>query len=418
MHFIRCPFRSNKPDESKQDLGWWRYYQFLTEPPLSTDPISTEFDLPLFINRESEIGLLNNYAGGNDSTLILVSGAAGVGKSSYIFRTFEGHDCYIRSDLVRAGDFSLAANLIVDDLLLFAREQARINTSDIERRYRNSVSFSTGYQFDLGGGPVPARVGIQDQTITTQRLSPFHTREIGQDLINRLHNKFNRLILFLDEVDNIPGGDREKLYSLAKYWNLQRPSTLILATRSMEARKSWQDAQSLERHVFHYHVPIDEMWTLGANMGRDILDIRFNGHYNDNDDWQFPFQPESVIVIDAFAKGNIREFIRLSRLALMRGASEEERKPLVPSYVFNILVLEFEDQKLSQEDMEILKYLSKTPSYASDEHFQKAVDLPRTTVQEKLSKLEEEQFIEMKIIKRKHIYSTTGKANLWLKYQK
>ncbi len=395
---------------------WWQYYHFESEPPLTVDPLITEEELKYFVGRKDDMEFLKSRTGGSQHTKVLITGTAGIGKTSLVCRYNEGKDNFIRFDFRKAGDFSVIPRFITDELILFASHMEGVDISDIEREYNNIISKTTGKEATLGSGPMPASGTLSKQTTVTPIISPLVAHKIGQQVIERLHTKLGYLSYLFDETDHLPGVTKEAIYSLLEYWNFPSPSTAVLTSRNEDATEGWQDPNSIERQIFQFHRKLEPPWVPGTGNSKELLEVRFEGHYPKRGLWQFPLQDETADLIDVLSEGNVREFLRYVMNVLISGAELNKERPIGPSFAFGVLRNEFRLLHLSSDDRLVLNYLRENPSSTSDDSFLKQMKLARTTIQARFSNLEERHLITMSIEKKKHIYTTTRKANLLLDY--
>lgn len=395
---------------------WWQYYQFESEPPLTAYPLTTEEELKYFIGRKDDIDFLESRTGGNQHIKVLITGTAGIGKTSLVCRYNDGKDNFIRFDCRRAGDQSLLMGYIVDELLVFASSVDGVDVSGLEEEYHKTISRTTGTEDQWGGGPIPASHSTTEQKTVTRQITPAKAREIGQQVIKRLHSKLGYLTYLFDETDHVPKVTKEIIYGLLECWSFPSPSIVVLTSRNEDAAEGWQNPDSIERQLFQFHRKLEPLWVPGAGNSKELLEVRFNGHYLKHGRWQFPLQDNTADLIDVLSEGNVREFLRYVMNVLILGAELNQKRPIGPSFAFNALHDEFRLLHLSDDDRVVLNYLRENPSSASDDRLLKQMKLSRTTIQDRFSNLEERHLIIMSIEKKKHIFTTTRKASLLLDY--
>jgi len=293
---------------TSQSMTWWQHYHFESEPPLNAYPLITQEELKYFIGRKDDIEFLRSRTGGSKHTKVLLTGAAGIGKTSLICRYNEGKDNFVRFDFRKAGTQSLLMGYIVDELLIFASSTVGVDVSDLEEEYHKLISRTTGTEDQLGGGPVPASHSSSEQTTVTHHITPAKAREIGQQVIERLHAKLGYLTYLFDETDHLPEVTKETIYSLLAYWSFPSPSTAVLTSRNEDANEGWQESKSIERHIFQFYRKLEPLWVPGTGKARKLLEIRFDGCFPRRKKWEFPLQDDSTDLIDVLSDGNIREF--------------------------------------------------------------------------------------------------------------
>ncbi len=390
---------------------WWQYYQFDSEPSITASPLTSEEALKYFIGRGDDIGFLESHTGGHEHIKVLITGTAGIGKTSLVCRYNKGEDNFIRFDFRKAGDFSAIPRFIVDALMLFASRVPGLDISDLERDYNNIISRMSGKEATIGIAPVPVSGTLSKQTTVTPIISPM---TIGQQVIERLHAELGYLSYLFDETDHLPGVTKEAIYSIVGYWNFPSPSTAVLTTRNEDATEGWQDSNSIERQTFQFHRKLEPLWVPGTGSAKKLLDVRFDGCFPRHKKWKFPLQDDSTDLIDVLADGNIREFLRYVLIALIAGAKQNQKIPLKPSFIFRILQDEFRSFALDEEERRILGYLRNTPAAVSDKTFLNKVNLKRSTAQNRIDELRDKILITMNVVNQKHIFATTRKANLLL----
>ncbi len=393
---------------------WWQYYHFDSEPTLIAYPLITEEELKYFVGRKDDIDFLESRTGGNQHIKVLITGSAGIGKTSLVCKYNEGKDSFIRFDCRRAGNQSSLMGYIVDELLVFASSVDGVDVSELEEEYHKTISRTTGTEDQWGGGPIPASHSTAEQKTVTHQITPAKAREIGQQVIERLHSKLGYLTYLFDETDHVPEVTKEIIYSLLECWSFPGPSTAVLTSRNEDAVKGWQDSRSIERQIFQFHRKLEPLWVPGTGKARELLDTRFDGCYPRRKKWVFPLQDDSTDLVDVLSDGNIREFLRYVLLVLIAGAVQKRKIPLEPSLVYRVLQDEFQSFHLNEDERNMLDYLRQTPSAVSDKTFLSKMDSPRSTAQIRMNELSEKTLITMNVENQKHIFTTTRKANLLL----
>jgi hypothetical protein len=336
--------------------GWWEHYNFDEEPFLSTEPITEGSDMPLFFGRSKEIKLVDAYLRGKTKKTVLLTGAPGVGKTTFICRLLHSDDGFIRFNL--------------------SKEITRIEN-----------------------------VGVT---------------EIINEYIDILLEKNHRIYFFLDETDFFNSKDINGLVTLFKQFkeNLPQNSALVAANRDIDGKFSdeYNNAESLVRLTFTNNHELKPLIESNSTNLQEIVEERFK-RGKPRERFKFPLAKNACHTIVGLSGGNFRLLLQYLEEVLIQGSINNEKLPLSDEFVNESIFKKFDEANIDTTDeREILNFLRKSPSHLSDDKFQELQ--PKSTLHEILQGLEKKYFVKRDTKKRgvKQIYSITPKAEIALKY--
>lgn len=365
----------------------WEYYDFEAVPYLSTRPLSKSEDLDMFLGRVDELRVIKMYLDSGEKVCLLITGAPGIGKTTFICKAFQEEKGFIRVNLSRARNID-EADAEIARACIVAMKRCGINIKEFDNRIKQSTSTITGRNMQAGG------LGIGVQSIYQQTEAPLRNYEV-EDIIKvsfeKLSKKTKRVVLGLDESDFLGTKSHDDLCNLCQRMKelIPEPGVLILANRDEQRnfKNAYTDLNSLVRTIFDNHELLKHFWKPGEGDVQGLLEPRFE-RGKPTSDFSFPLSKNACYWIDIFSNGNIRELLRYTNYVLMKGADKKQKIPLQSNFVIEQLNdkffgIEIEDPK----EIKILKYLRNKPTSVADKNFQNAT-FSRSTLQRHLINLE------------------------------
>lgn len=394
---------------------WWKHYKFKDEPYLSTEPLVLKEDMELFIGRENEIKKLSAWLQGRAKKAILVTGAPGSGKSSFVSRLLVENPGYVRVNLSQSNSIFDADVDIADE---FIRVVETFNIS-LAEKYRKRliavVTETTGRQLQAGVAPMGIRGSAT--SVFQRAYAPVRSIEISsviRDSANAIVDSGNRIALFIDETDFFDDAHSEDIVKLVQRLKEKLPSSsiLIVANRDLDDRFSmdFHNPQTLVRSTFKNVFELDEPFSPDSTNLESLIESRLQ-RGKPTKMYTFPFTERSSRAIVSLSGGNFKTLLMYLEYVMIEGAQRKLKLPLEEKFVRNEICSSFDDACIhSDNEKNVLCHLAKSPSHLSDPDFSKL--LPRSTLHELLRDLERRALVRRNTRRLgvKQIYSVTEKA--------
>ena len=348
---------------------------------------------------------------------MLLTGAAGVGKTSLICRAYSKVKKFIRLDLSILPNISLIFSFIARALVNMALDFKCPGAKNLKNEYDKIIHITEGRQIKAGGGPLPASV----ESIYSKMYIPFipqdHVHTIIARAIKLLHENFGRILLLLDEANPnlLPGATRGNMLGIIRFLKMQKPSLLLWPVRDDRFKKLWEDPNSMERQLFLWHTDIPPLGVPGSPGASDILYKRLEKADSKKGAKIIPEDLTKKVVL--LADGNIREYIRFCREILKTGVKNVVPLPIPSDFAISTILSYHKELIPSKEECDILKYLDRSPSSSSDPEIQTAFDLKETQIRERLKTIEQKHLAIVNMEKfGKLTYRPSEKALILLKF--
>ncbi len=398
-------------------MSWWKYYNFKSEPFLSLNPLTLPVDLGIFWGRTKEIREIRIRTNSQSKICLLLTGDAGIGKTTFLYKAFGEEKGFIRVNLSKARNIDEADGEIARSCIL-AAEKAGIKAEDLYHRLIKSTSKTTGRKLKAGIGGAGVS-SVNQKTETPERN--YETEDIIYESCKRMSKRNERVILVIDEPDFLEPEMPANMANLCQRMKelIPTPGLLILAHRDSKDNfsKGFDDLKSIIRSTFDHHEYLKPLWELGRGNLKDILNPRFH-RGKPLKSYVYPFTDKASFLIDVLSSANYREMLRYAKYVLQEGMIVEQEVPLSEKFILNILMKKFSELRIEADDLKILKYLLKKTASVSDKQFIN-ISKSRTTLQRRLEPLENRWLVERHTLPRtrKQVFGLTEKGKVLVNFK-
>lgn len=371
-------------------------------------------DLDLFVGRSEQIDILKDWSSEQSFTRSLLTGSAGVGKTSLVCKAYYGLEEFIRLDLSILPNISLIFSFIARRLIERAVETKCPSVKKLKNEYEKVIQTTTGRRLTAGKGPVPAGIESVYSTTHIPFIPQDHVNILIEKALKILHKKLGRITLLLDEADPnlLPGATRDNMLGIIRSLKIKKPSLLIWPVRDEGSKYFWENPSSMERQLFMWHLyvpPLDAKDSPGAP---DVLYKRLEKVSSKNRSKEIILK-DLAQKIAILADGNIREYIRFCKEVLKTASKNSEQLPISNNFAISQILSFHKELVLSEEEYNFLKYLASYPSSSSDDEIKTEFDLGETQIRARLKDLEKKYLAVKKIGKHgKLIYKPSEKAKI------
>ena len=119
----------------------WEHLGLKGEPPLMINPLITKDELRFFVNRETDLQELKIRIDGKNARNIIVSGDAGIGKTTLLCRIGTELDSFIRVDLSYLEEWQTILDRVTLEIAKYA---TKIGIKD-GKQIEESIVYSTRF---------------------------------------------------------------------------------------------------------------------------------------------------------------------------------------------------------------------------------------------------------------------------------
>lgn len=407
--------------KKKYQEGWWSFYNFAEEPFLDLRPLIKQEDFDLFLGRQEDIQDIQTYASGNGVKAILVTGIAGIGKTTFVCKAFWDSSCFIRVDLSSTSGINFADAEIAHTCVKYLKEKG-LRGEDLNENLKMSISTTSGRGLSAGTSGTNIKSHYQQ---TKSQARDFIFQETISEALERICRSKRNIVMFLDETDHFFNESLDNLLILCRRIKnlLPEVAVLIVANRDdkKELSKAFENTQSLASTTFDNHLVVQSLWKPGKGNILDILIPRFT-RGKPSKGYLFPLSKEACFWVDVLAEGNLRDIFRYSRDILMAGYRKKQSIPLSGQFTVNILLEKHPKFRIDDEtDRAILKFLIKKSSSPSDKELLRTLKLGRLAIMKRLKPMEAAWLVERtrpNLKRRKEVYSVTQKGKTLIEYYK
>lgn len=388
----------------------WEYYGLKSEPWLSIGPLTEKETLRYFVERKEEKDL-SRFLYGTIPKKLIVSGSAGVGKTSLVCKVGIDLSSFIRVDISRLEEVSGVIDRIALSIAHTAIELGIKEAINIERdilySYRESHSTTKSIE-----GKIPTITGEYSQIrgiSRESRESTFsRTRQIDT-LLREIKRKKGMPIVFLDDADHLPEELQGNILVSCESIISSSDCICVFATRKSVHELFFTDISSRYRSRFDDSLLLTPGFSTDPKIVHSIFEKRLMEVATPN--FKYPFTKDCEEFLSSITEGNIKELLRYGRVLLEEG---EKKKASIP--INSDMAMDFLSKRgyliaeIDYKDYRILKYLSKERESASNKDFQDYVELKRNTLSQYLNYLVSKGFLTKETLGKKIIYGLTPKG--------
>lgn len=123
---------------------WWKRYKLKEEPFFSPDPLMEPEELELFHGRDSDIERVATMTQSLAKVGLLLSGEAGVGKTTLVHRLFANCKGFIRADLSRAESIQDADVEVAESCIFALKKVSKAKAANLRKRLLSTTNETTG----------------------------------------------------------------------------------------------------------------------------------------------------------------------------------------------------------------------------------------------------------------------------------
>jgi len=397
----------------------WEYLGLNKEPFLSINPLLMQEELAYFVNREKELQLLKRYFDTNISQHILISGKAGLGKTSlvcYLGIPRENED-FIRINLSESKQQEgQILDLITHDLLEFGCRLKIKGAENLGEDFLYCKKETEEMAGDIKAGVIiEGKVSSKKGTEKTRRRLPFDTEQIlGKILVAVTNHIKHPPIIFIDESDHLPESTQETILLQIESLLVSNKCKVFFTTRKEIENIFLGDVNSKYRSRFTDIIPLGPIKPSAGSMAKLILEKRFEPCAGEN--YQYPFAEETNIFLEDVSNGSIRELLRYTSFILSEASASKLLKPINVDFAFKVLS---EKQLLASgiesKEYQIMKILELKPLSPSDKILQEKTLFKRATLNILLTELDKKGFTQKICEGKKILHKLTPKGKWVLK---
>lgn len=396
----------------------WSYFNLKKAPKISIHPLLKEEELSFFIDREKEIEELSLYLSDEEPQNILISGPAGIGKTSLVSKVGVLREDFVRIDISYLEENQSVLERITIALLDFASQLGVKGMDDLIETF-----YFTTKEVALSEKKAKVKIPIAEGAIEHKKGLEKAKKElvIGKELLvekllgqtkSRLGN--NLPVIFLDESDHLPEGLQDKIFAIIEPLLVSPLCKVIFSTRREVRRVFQTDENSRYRARFTCGIEINPLRLAShGSTAREILSKRLSSEAAAG--YQYPFDGEFDRYIETVSNGNLRELLRYTYLIMTEAILRKLPLPISADSACEILAEKgFLISDLDIKDYQLLKLLESEPFSPSDEGLQDRTGLKRSTLNKKLGELEGKRALGKDTEGKRVVYRTTPKGS-WLR---
>lgn len=397
----------------------WSYFKLKKAPKISIHPLLKEEELSFFIDREKEIEELSLYMSDEGFQNILISGPAGIGKTSLVSKVGVPRADFVRIDISYLEENQSVLERITIGLLDFASQLGGKGMDDLIETFY----FATK-EIALSEKKAKAKIPMAEGSIEHKKGLEKARKEliIGKELLiekllgqikSRLGN--NLPVIFLDESDHLPEELQDKIFAIVEPLLVSSLCKVIFSTRREVRRVFQTDENSRYRARFMCDLEINPLRLSSSNgrTAREILDKKLA--HEAAGGYQYPFDSEFDRYIEIVSNGNLRELLRYTYLVMTEAILRKLPLPISANSACEILAERgFLISDMDIKDYHILKLLENEALSPSDENLQSRTNLKRSTLNKKLGELEGKRLLGKDTEGKRVVYRTTPKG-VWFR---
>ncbi len=388
----------------------WRKIGLKSGPPLSIEPLSTKEEFEYFVNREKETEEVSSYLRGDHSFNLLITGKAGIGKTTLINKVLYDFPISHRINLSRLEEHQAIMDRITIEVAKFAKKLGIKEGEDIEKQlvYELRLIKATVRKVDGGIPFLKAGIGKEKGEEKTLRDTLISRETLLEELLEKIVNKEGLPIIFLDDGDHLPEKLQARILESCESIFASKSCISIFASRKETGKHFASDPDSVYRARFFDYVELKDIVKRDPQSVRQILLPRFKKVALKS--FKYPFTQETDAFLANVCNSNIRELLRYADIVLRQAALQNVFPPITVEFAMSALASKnYLISQIDEETYTILNLLRKQMS-ASDKEFQESTGLGRTALSNKCNRLYESNLVNKIVEKNKILYRLSAKG--------
>lgn len=346
----------------------------LTRNPFDPAPLeATKRDMGLFVGRNSEIKemrtLLASIKGG--LYRVVVMGAYGVGKTSFLNRLFWETQQYKKSKLVAVKliakedmtflNFMLVLMDKLIDVILKVDlkkhqqktvEEIRLNL-DFERQVGTETSGEVTGTLSAVIASLASRLGVKESEVRTPH--PWNERSALRDLntlIDLAFKVYDGIVVGIDEVDYLATPKAREVLRKGREEIFQRRNFLFVFSGTLRFRALLNKIGSPVREIIDKYIILEPFrYPEERSIMKELVDLRLKNVAKDGMSYKNPFRKDSMELIFTLSGGVPRRILRFLQNSMDAG--------LASSSIVNTMIVLSSVRKLGKGHYAGLPLLEK-----------------------------------------------------------
>ena len=181
----------------------WEKIGLKSEPFLSIEPLSTKDDFAYFVNRDKEFTEISSYLESTNPSNLLISGKAGIGKTTLINRVLLDFPISLRVNLSQVEEHQAIIDRITLEIAKFTIKLGVKSAESIEKQLIYESRMIKSISKKISGKLPFFETGIE------RKKGREHVSRISlisrETMIEEMLDNINRpVIIFLDDADHLP----------------------------------------------------------------------------------------------------------------------------------------------------------------------------------------------------------------------